>query len=823
MERFPHLKFLQKVSGKPRLHGGGTPHPHSEENKQNKSRHSRYLSGKTSQLREEWYSEFSKREENDLAPIDADIIPVFLKINPDLINYDFDLKQFGIEIISEENDGYIIGASLDGFASLDDKINSFLNGEHGGGKIADFWEIIDGNQWKPEHILSEHLQSIWQNINEDTKYKLEVGVAFDKPIPKSPDPSKQHGYERRLEKHRNELIQRDEKFIERQDEFEDFINYYGSLTSSIIDLEDSFCCEVEITGKGLKDLVLNYPFVFEVSEIDEVVGVQSESEETESIEIEVIAPEKDAPEIGVIDSGIMEGNKYISSAIISENSKSYIRGDISTADHVKSGGHGTRVAGAILYPYGISNVSNPYQLPCYVRNLRVLNQDNKLTERLPAQLMQEIIESNEDCRVFNLSVNSCLPARIKHMSSWATTIDTLINEKNILFLISAGNISISDERGFSINRYIEKGKNYPDYLNEPFCRIANPAQSSFAITVGSINHMSFDDDNFKSLGDENTISPFSRIGTGIWGMIKPDVVEYGGGLGISKIGNVVSIKNELSLELVRSTLHGGSAIGNDIVGTSFATPKVSYIVSQLLKLYPEENVNLLRGLVVQGARLPEPYFENPSTTSIKHFGYGIPSLERVTKNSDQRITFYNTGNIRAEEGHIYSLKIPEFLRSPAEEYDILIEVTVSYTAKVRRTRQKTKSYLSSWLDWTSSKVGEVFDEFKDYVLKEIEDEVTTYDRDARNAMSSWNWKIKSDKRGEVGGISRTNSTVQKDWTIIKSHDLPEDINFAIRGHKGWDKSNGEIPYSLVVSIEILNSNLEIYEAIRIENEIEILV
>ncbi|CAA7197478.1 hypothetical protein CHRY9293_03537 [Chryseobacterium potabilaquae] len=304
-------------------------------------------------------------------------------------------------------------------------------------------------------------------------------------------------------------------------------------------------------------------------------------------------------------------------------------------------------------------------------------------------------------------------------------------------------------------------------------------------------------------------------------MIKPDVVEYGGGLSLSKTGNIVSIKNELSPELVRSTLHGGSAIGNDIVGTSFATPKVSYIVSQLLKLYPEENVNLLRGLVVQGARLPEPYFETPSATSIKHFGYGIPSLERVTKNSDQRITFYNTGNIRAEEGHIYSLKIPEFLRSPAEEYGILIEVTVAYTAKVRRTRQKTKSYLSSWLDWTSSKVGEVFDEFKDYVLKEIENEVTTYDRDFRNAMSSWNWKIKSDKRGEVDGISRTNSTVQKDWTIIKSHDLPEDINFAIRGHKGWDKSNGEIPYSLVVSIEILNSSLEIYEAIRIENEIEI--
>ncbi|SMP16364.1 S8 family peptidase [Chryseobacterium profundimaris] len=822
MEKFPHLQFFQKVSGKPRLNGGPNYNPITEGNKRNRGRHSRNLLNKTTQLKTDWNNELSVRQQNGLAPLDADIIPIFLKVNPKLVNTDFDLKQFGIEIISEEDNGYIIGASLDGFFSLEEKINKFFNDKRGGGQIAEFWEIIDGNQWKPEHILSDYLKSIWQSVDENTTYRLEVGVAFDKPLSKVPDQYKR-GYALKLEKHRQNLIERDNRFLERQDEFEDFINYYGNITSEIIDLEDSFCCEVEITGKGLKDLVLNYPFVFEVSEVDEIEGVQAESEETESFEIEVIEPEENAPEIGVIDSGIMERNKYISSAIISENSKSYIRGDVSTADHVKSGGHGTRVAGAILYPYGISTVSSPYQLPCYIRNLRILNQDNKLTDKFPAQLMQEIITDNQDCRVFNLSVNSCLPARIKHMSSWAATIDKLINEKDILFLISAGNIPISDKKGFGIINYIKEGKNYPDYLNEPFCRIANPAQSSFAITVGSVNHISFNDEDFESIGNKNDISPFSRIGTGIWGMIKPDIVEYGGGLSISRVGSVVSVKNELSPELVRSTLHGGPAIGTDIVGTSFATPKVSYIVAQLLKLYPEENINLLRGLLVQGARLPEPFFENPSAISIKRFGYGIPSLERVTKNNDQRITFYNTGNIRAEEGHIYSLKIPEFLSSPAEEYDVLIEVTVSYTAKVRRTRQKTKSYLSSWLDWTSSKVGELFGGFKDYVLKEIEGKVTTYDKEVRNAMPSWNWKIKGDMRGEVDGINRTNSTVQKDWAIIKSHELPEDINFAIRGHKGWDKSNGEIPYSLIVSIEILNSSLEIYEAIRIENEIENLV
>ena len=815
MEKFPHLKFLQKVTGKPRFHGGGKQNPQSVQNKDNKQEHFGYLSGRTSQIKSDWQNEINQREQLDLAPLDADVIPIFLKINPDLLGYDFDLNQFGIEVISQEEEGFIIGASLDGFNSLNEKIQKFVDDKRGGAKVADFWEIVEGKNWKPNHILSDKLKSIWRTIEETRLYKLEVGIAFDKPVGKIPDPNKR-GFESKLEKYKQEQIERDNRFDERQEEFEKFINHYGKITSSLIDLEDSFCCEVEITGKGLKDLVFNYPFVFEVSEIDEIVGLSSDLDETMSLEIEVIAPDGNSPEIGVIDSGIMEGHKFISPAIIEGNSKSYIDGDVSTADYVKNGGHGTRVAGAILYPNGISSVEQPYQLPCFVRNLRVLDKNNTLTHKLPAELMKEIVEDNEDCKIFNLSINSNVASRLKHMSSWAATIDSLINHNKVIFLISTGNITKND-----INHYLSNSLKYPDYLESPFCRIANPAQSSFAISVGSVNHASFENADCLSLGVENEVSPFSRIGIGIWGMIKPDVVEYGGGLTVSKIGNIISGKEAISPELIRSTLNGGSAIGNDIVGTSFATPKVSYIVAQLLKLYPDEDVNLLRALVVQGARLPNNFFENPTSKSIKHFGYGIPSLERVTKNTHQRVTFYNVGEIRAEEGHIYSLNIPEFLRSPVEEYDILLEVTLSYTTKVRRTRQKTKSYLSSWLDWTSSKVGESFDDFRDYVLKEIEEEDTIYDKDVRNGMSGWDWKIKSDSRGDVDGISRTNSTVQKDWTIIKSHELPNDISFAVRGHKGWDKTNGEVSYSLVVSIEILNSNLEIYEAIRIENEIEI--
>ncbi len=112
-------------------------------------------------------------------------------------------------------------------------------------------------------------------------------------------------------------------------------------------------------------------------------------------------------------------------------------------------------------------------------------------------------------------------------------------------------------------------------MKKDICRLANPSQSCFSLSVGSINHSDFEDEYWHSLGEENDISAFSRIGTGIWDSIKPDVVEYGGGVIMSKNGMPQIKEHEAtSPELIRSTLHGGSAIGKDSVGTSFSTPKV---------------------------------------------------------------------------------------------------------------------------------------------------------------------------------------------------------------------------------------------------------
>jgi subtilisin family serine protease len=141
-------------------------------------------------------------------------------------------------------------------------------------------------------------------------------------------------------------------------------------------------------------------------------------------------------------------------------------------------------------------------------------------------------------------------------------------------------------------------------------------------------------------GNVNEISAFSRIGEGIWNSIKPDVVEYGGGLVISKNGlNQINNKQETSVELANSTMDGGPAMRKDSVGTSFSTPKVSHIAAILKKLYPEENVNMIRALIAQGARLPGDLFRTPTLEAVQYFGYGLPEIDRVTINTVHLLTF----------------------------------------------------------------------------------------------------------------------------------------------------------------------------------------
>ena len=174
--------------------------------------------------------------------------------------------------------------------------------------------------------------------------------------------------------------------------------------------------------------------------------------------------------------------------------------------------------------------------------------------------------------------------------------------------------------------------------------------------------------------------------------------------------------------------------------------------------------------------------------------------------------------VKAGEGLVFGVPIPEVLRGPGEEFKVRVDVTLAYVAEPRRTRKARRGYLGVWLDWKSSRRGEQFAQFRDRSLK------GDGEREEPSELTfPWTLGNKSERDGATDGVSRRNGTVQKDWAVVQNHELPDIFGLVVRGHKGWARRNPEATarFSLVVSFEALGVEVPVYEQIRQAVEIEL--
>ncbi|PSB07189.1 subtilase family protease [Pleurocapsa sp. CCALA 161] len=841
-KQFTHIRLTLTKEGtaKPATGGGGKKlNPTTARNKSDRWGHGNKLKGSVNSIVADWQSSIEERKKEDKPEL-PDARRIILQVDPDTFDPDI-LKGYGIEVIGDLEDGYIIGASADlELTKLEQRIKQFIKEQKGGCSVPEIWEIFEGYQ-KIESILSPELLVHWDAVEDEQIYIIDIGIAcignsiklFDYPIKK--DDETVDSYSEKLNKWRNKRDTTYEEWdnlkSQREDELIIFVEGYQGQILSIVDgdtpkfieLPDSFSCRIQISGKGLKDLVFNFPYIFEVSEPDEfaeLIQSQISSQSTETT-FELQPPQKDAPKVCVIDSGIQERHPLLRAAMDSQSSTCWIPGKSDqTADYVSNGGHGTRVAGAILYPGTIPRTGQQ-QAICWLQNARILDDKCKLIKQLfPPDLIKEIVDlyyKQYNTRIYNHSITGSVPCRTRYMSAWAAAIDELTYQNDILFIVAAGNLSLNNRVGntrLSILDHIQANHLYPDYLLEDSCRIANPAQSFQALTVGSVASNYYNNPPLTSLADKDKPSAFSCSGLGIWDTIKPEVVEYGGDV-VTDNNNIPSLNTPDAVcpELVRSTLNGGSSIACDQVGVSFSTGKVTHIAACLEAEFPDESCLLYRALIVQSARLPEWTKQSDVNLfhAIRQIGYGIPNLDRAIRNTPNRITLITRGErrIKARQAHIYQVQLPQELISQGEELEILLEITLSTKAQPRRTRRNKRRYLSTWLDWDCSKKGEASDCFLNRILKE-------YDapENSEKGEGLFTWTLGKQKNHKtIKEISRSAGTIQKDWTIVKSYQLREAFCIAVVGHEGWDNNpDASVPYSLVVSFEALNASVPIYSS-----------
>lgn len=303
------------------------------------------------------------------------------------------------------------------------------------------------------------------------------------------------------------------------------------------------------------------------------------------------------PVVGVLDTGIAPIG-HLSPWLLENEHTNY-------PEEYTNRLHGTAVASIIEYSDDLNGTDicstdgvNLFSALVYP-NQRIYPED--LVDNI-----REAVERNPDIKIWNMSLGEEEQSELDSFSEFGMALDNIQDENNVLIIKSAGNC-----------HNFEKGL--------PKQRISKSADSIRALTVGSIAETKAEYD----YADPNMPSPFTRVGPGPASIIKPDLVFYGGNAGMhdgERIEHGIRTFN-LDDEDVRHA------------GTSFSTPAVTRIVSDLAYMMQEEfDPLLLRALTIHYAKYPEG-IQMKMTEKVNQMGFGVPiKAQDILYNSPDEIT-----------------------------------------------------------------------------------------------------------------------------------------------------------------------------------------
>ena len=270
-----------------------------------------------------------------------------------------------------------------------------------------------------------------------------------------------------------------------------------------------------------------------------------------------------------------------------------------------------------------------------------------------------------EVRVANISLGSNEAIKNDTYSLVATIIDQLSREKDILFITTAGNIR--DERARAT---------YPNHLTNPSWRIDLPGESLLALTIGSIARYSDEE----SLSRINELSPFSRIGPGSDGGVKPELVAHGGNC--RKNGRPIS----------RIATQGISGDGSHLawdIGTSFSAPLVSSIAAQLFGYYGAVTSNLVKALLCHFTT--EAIAPNNIPDSKHCVGFGVPNLT-IAKSAGQNSAAFLCESIIDKENYLFvPFFVPAAMGTTNKNSKLRIKGTLVFDPPVQTSNKKEYS------------------------------------------------------------------------------------------------------------------------------------
>jgi hypothetical protein len=407
-------------------------------------------------------------------------------------------------------------------------------------------------------------------------------------------------------------------------------------------------------------------------------------------DLEVLKPSPDATGVLVIDSGIVPGHPLLSEAI--GEAKSFINGK----SPIDECGHGTSVAGLSLYGDILQCIEDKTFYPdCWLFSARVLDDDGKYYDQklMETQFLRSLnvfIRHYPIIKVVNISVGNMddILGSGKLQFRWASLIDEKLYElsrinRDLIVVVSAGNNFVDYD-------YYD----YPDNLFKDESRLINPATSALAITVGSVSPgMESSNKSHRTIGGRLGFpSPFTRIGPGLGGMIKPDLVEIGGDF-------VYPADEDSSIGVVTTNRdffpEGLFAIDN---GTSLSSAKISNLIAKLWNIFPSASANLIKALLISSCAIPkrfqpsglENFYSPCCPTMIDEekinfiYGYGLPNIDEAKSSDLNKVILLDDSTMKLESAKFYEVPLPDSYYSTNGDRELSVALCFDPQTKITR-------------------------------------------------------------------------------------------------------------------------------------------
>lgn len=344
-----------------------------------------------------------------------------------------------------------------------------------------------------------------------------------------------------------------------------------------------------------------------ISDISKLTKTDFENINRETINI--VSP-KNEPTIGVIDT-MFDENVYFSEWV---NFKNMVSSDIelSQDDYF----HGTAVSSIIVDGPSTNPDLDDGCGRFKVRHFGVASGKNFSSFSI-LRSIKEIITSNKDIKVWNLSLGSPIEVNPNFISPEAAILDKIQYENDVIFIIAGTN---------------------KNSMNKTVKAIGAPADSINSLVVNSVDF-------------ENKPATYSREGPVLSFFTKPDVSYYGGD-GKRKIRVCTSM---------------GEAF---VAGTSFAAPWISRKMSYLIDVLGLSR-EVAKALIINSATGWHPQTISPSV-----IGHGVipKKIDDILKSPNDEIRFILSGVSEKYDTYNYNLPVPIH----KEKHPFIAKATMCY-------------------------------------------------------------------------------------------------------------------------------------------------